>query len=164
MKVQELNVGPIVGWTTPESFRLWGHGTKDEKDRQHRWFGVAHIRRVGTAAYGAPVFFKMKAIFDFTGIVDFKGLAAEKTYDYEIGYFQADSELKDLPTSIQPDWSDASRGQVTTAAKASAQETSFILGSCRYILRTWAGTFFDERGDKTFRSIAKQIDAGKKPI
>lgn len=162
MKVQELSVGPIVGWTTPESFRLWGRATKDEEDRFRRWFGVARMRRTGTAAYGAPKFFKLKAIFDFTGIVDFTGLAAEQAYDYEIGYFGADGELKDLPQDMPLDWTGASRGQVTTASDETAQETSFILGSCRYILRTWLGTFFDERGDKTFRSIARQIDKGVK--
>lgn len=162
MKVQELNVGPIVGWTTPESFRLWGRGTKDEADRFRRWFGVAHIRRAGTAVFGAPKFFKMKAVFDFTGIVSFDGLTANKAHDYEIGYIGADGELEDLPVDMPLDWTDASRGQVTTAADETARETSFILGSCRYILRTWLKTYYDERGDKTFRSIARQIDAGTK--
>jgi alkaline phosphatase D len=47
-----------------------------------------------------------------------------------------------------------------TAAEDKGQSRSFVFGSCRYLLRLFGGSWFDNRGDKTFRSILRQMDQG----
>jgi len=47
-----------------------------------------------------------------------------------------------------------------TASNNDQKPRTIIIGSCRYLLKTFLGDFFDDRGDKTFRSILQQIEKG----
>ncbi|TAF52972.1 MAG: alkaline phosphatase family protein, partial [Oscillatoriales cyanobacterium] len=58
------------------------------------------------------------------------------------------------------DWSGVSTYTFRTASRDPNQMRSFVFGSCRYLLKLFGGTIWDDRGDKTFRAIADQIDAG----
>lgn len=158
MIIKEPTVGPIIGWTTTNSVRLWARGDESSKNRT---FGVARIRKSGALKFRKPKVFKMMPVFDFTGIVDFDGLSTNQSYDYQIGYVFADGEPDELPIGSKDDWSDAANGTLRTAVSNTTDKTSFIFGSCRYLLRLFGGSFFDGRGDKTFRSINRQINAGK---
>mgnify|MGYP002528425316 CR=1 FL=1 len=158
MIVKKPTIGPIIGWTTTNSTRLWARG---EMSSQSRTFGIARIRKSGAAAFGKPKVFKMMPVFDFTGIVDFDGLATNRSYDYQIGYIHADGEPNDIAVGPNDDWSQAASGAIRTAVSNATDSTTFIFGSCRYLLRLFGGTFFDGRGDKCFRSINRQIEAGK---
>ena len=100
-------------------------------------------------------------VFDYTGIIDFDGLSTNQNYDSQIGYFFAGGEPGDLSINSNDDWSDAADGTFRTAVPNATDSTSFVFGSCRYLLRLFGGSFFDSRGDKTFRSINRLIDAGK---
>lgn len=161
MKLQPLTVGPIVGFTSPDRARVWGRGECDSKknDPDH-CFGVAQIVQEGKKA--PPRFFKMLPHFDFTGVVGFDSLAPDARYDFKVGYFhrqvEFDALVKDKKFISSLDWSGASTGQVKTAAEETQKARSFVFGSCRYILRLFGGTLWDQRGDKTFRSINRQID------
>ena len=102
----------------------------------------------------------MMPAFDFTGIVDFGELQPTQAYDYQIGYFFADGEPGDHKIDENDDWSRAAKGSFTTANSEANSPCSFVFGSCRYILRLLGISMFDERGDKTFRSINRQIENG----
>ncbi len=158
MIIREPTVGPIIGWTTTNSFRLWVRG---DESSTNRTFGVARIRKSGAAKFGKPKVFKMMPVFDFTGIVNFDGLSTNLRYDYQIGYFFAEGEPADLSITSKDDWRDAANGTFRTAVSNTTDNTSFIFGSCRYLLRFFGASIFDGRGDKTFRSINRQINAGK---
>lgn len=163
MKVKTLSVGPIVGVTTPTSTRIWGRGDFDATSTAiRRCFGVARLKKRSDAQFGQAVFFKMQAEFDYTGIADFKNLQPGESYEYEIGYFYADSELKNV-AAMELEWpAEVSRGQVKTVPASLSAPISFVFGSCRYLLRFLGRSLFDDRGDKTFRSILQQIQAGSK--
>lgn len=161
MKLQPLTVGPILGATTSDSARVWGRGGLElTASGPRRCFGVARIRQRGTFGYGDPIFFKMNPNFDMTGVIRFEGLAPEAEYDYQMGWFFSDLDLTDLGLDFPLDWSDIKVITFETGAAEETSRRSFIFGSCRYLLRLFGRSWFDNRGDKTFRSILNQIDAG----
>jgi len=158
MNIKEPTVGPIIGWTTTNSARLWARG---DETSQNRTFGAARIRKSGEKSFGVSKIFKMMPVFDYTGIIDFDGLSTNQNYDSQIGYFFAGGEPGDLSINSNDDWSDAADGTFRTAVPNATDSTSFVFGSCRYLLRLFGGSFFDSRGNKTFRSINRLINAGK---
>jgi len=161
MKLNPVTVGPIVGVTTPTSTRIWGRGEFTPGGTgPRRCFGIARIAKEGSD-YGDPILFKMLPHFDYTGIVDFTGLEPQVIYNYQIGYFFAEVEPENL-SGVDYDWTKASSGQLTTSPADSSAPLSFVFGSCRYLLRFGWFSFFDGRGDKTFRSITDQINRGAK--
>ena len=161
MKVQPVTVGPIVGATTDTAVRLWGRG-KFEKIQSgpRRCFGVARIREAKAgSSYRQPQYFKMNPNFDMTGIAIFNDLKAETRYNYQMGWFFSDLELDEVQADTRPlDWDIIPTQHFTTASANDNQARSFIFGSCRYLLRLFGGSWFDNRGDKTFRSILRQIE------
>lgn len=160
MQLVGLDVGPIVGETTPNRVRIWGRAEGQiVNDMPRRCFGVLRYRKDGEENWSQSLYFKMNPNFDLTGIAVVDRLSSNQPYEYEIGYFYSDAELDDAPLR-EIDWSSASTGTFTTASDDDAQERSLIIGSCRYLLKTFLGSFFDDRGDKTFRSIVRQIEGG----
>lgn len=158
MIVMKPTVGPIVGWTTVNSVRLWARG---ECSSEFRTFGVARIRESKSGSFGTTKVFKMMPTFDFTGIVDFGSLSTNQLYEYQIGYLFANGELDEIKIDESYDWNGAVTGYFRTAVSNSTPDISFVFGSCRYLLRFLGGSVFDNRGDKTFRSINQQVDNGK---
>ena len=77
-----------------------------------------------------------------------------------MGCFFSDLELQDLTPDFPLDWSGIPIIAFRTAATDRTRPRSFVFGSCRYLLRLYGGTWFDTRGDKTFRSVLSQVDAG----
>jgi alkaline phosphatase D len=165
MKVNPFTVGPIVGETTGTSVRLWGRGGLEfVQSRPRRVFGVAQLRRNGDADYMPPKYFKLNPNFDLTGVVVFNNLNPETAYEYRIGWFFSDLDLKDVEDvegGWPLDWSQAQVSGFRTASQNDSQSRSFVFGSCRYLLRLFGGSIFDNRGDKTFRSITNQIRNGQ---
>ena len=167
MKLKPLTVGPIVGETTSSRARIWGRGDTDVIHGQpRRCFGALRYRRQGETAWLAPRIFKMNPNFDMTGVAVLTRLEEESRYEYEMGFFFADVELSDASFRETNDdgtsvWSDASRGHFRTASDDARKPRTIVLGSCRYLLKTFLGDFFDNRGDKTFRTILEQIRAGR---
>jgi len=84
MNIKEPTVGPIIGWTTTNSARLWARG---DETSQNRTFGAARIRKSGEKSFGVSKIFKMMPVFDYTGIIDFDGLSTNQNYYSQIGYF-----------------------------------------------------------------------------
>jgi alkaline phosphatase D len=158
MLVEPLTVGPIVGYTTDTSCRLWGRGPDAAGARV---FGVARAFAAGTRRLVAERQFKMMAKFDYTGVGDLVSLAADAAYDYEIGFVRGEEDWEVLPEGEALDWSAASTGNFRTAPAAGAPgPVSFVFGSCRYLLLKWILHWGEESGDKAFRSILEQMDEG----
>jgi alkaline phosphatase D len=158
MKVKRLDLGPIVGATTAREVRIWGRGAHVPTPAGPKpCLGVARIREAG-AEFGPPVPFKLNPNFDLTGVVVFGGLKDDTDYDYQAGYLFPEAEAPD-PMTIPLDWSEASSSSFRSGSSDSQAPRSFILGSCRYLLRFF-GSWFDGRGDKTFGSVLKQVKDG----
>jgi alkaline phosphatase D len=156
--VEPLTVGPIVGYTTDATCRLWGRGPGDGPVDQ-RVFGVARAFLRDTDTPVAYCQFKMTAQFDYTGIGSLVSLVPETEYDYEIGFVRGTSQWDAVPADPPLDWSLASRGQFRTCpAPGAAGPVSFVFGSCRYLLLKWILRWGEESGDKAFRSILRQMD------
>lgn len=159
MKIQALTVGPIIGETTPNRVRIWGRGATDiVNGMPRRCFGTIRYRKKG-AAWSTPKVFKMNPNFDLTGVAVVERLSPNEIYEYQIGYFLSEAEPEDAKLS-RAEWSLASEGVFSTATDDSTASRSIVIGSCRYLLKTFLGDFFDDRGDKTFRSIVRQMDKG----
>ncbi len=160
MKINSLTVGPIVGETTSTRTRIWGRGDAHVVEgNPRRCFGAIRYRESGNARWNKHRVFKMNPNFDLTGIAILDRLKPETPYEYEIGYFFSDAELADA-NFVESDWAAASTGTFLTASNNDQKSRTLIIGSCRYLLKTFLGDFFDDRGDKTFRSILKQIENG----
>jgi alkaline phosphatase D len=163
MKIQKPTVGPIVGYTTGDHVRLWLRGEfQKTPDGYRRCFGVARIKRQGDPVFSNLKYIKLPPHFDMTGVIAFTNLRPDTVYEYEIGWFFAETELDNLNDTLQLDWKGASSEndvplQFRTAVSPGPTERSYVVGSCRYLLRLFGGTLFDDRGDKTFNSILKQI-------
>lgn len=163
MKLQGLQVGPIVGETTPNRARIWGRGAASiAENLPRRCFGALRHRVRGTQDWARVTTFKMNPNFDMTGIAIVDGLQPETYYEYEVGYYFSDAEISDAGFSTERGiWEFADRGEFQTASANGNRPRTLVVGSCRYLLKTFLGDFFDDRGDKTFRSIMHQINDGE---
>lgn len=171
MEISELTLGPIVGYTTNKSARIFGRGNlklNAESDSGYlKCHGIARCRIAGETEFGMPMVFKMNPNFDFTGITEFENLEPGKKYEYEIGFFYLEADTETINKNnllIDVDWTHCSSGEFTTCTADIEKDISLFFGSCRYLLKVFGGSlaFFDERGDKTFRSMLNLIK--KKPV
>lgn len=161
LKLQEVTVGPIVGETTARRTRIWARGDAHiVNNLPRRCFGAVRFRESAGNDWSGTSYFKMNPNFDMTGIAVLTGLTANTHYDYEVGYFFSDVEMSDVGAR-KLDWQDASKGKFRSASDDDTEARNLVIGSCRYLLKTFLGSFFDDRGDKTFRSILRQIYDGK---
>ena len=157
LKLERPTVGPIVGATTTNTARLWGRGRlKMDDDTPRRCFGAARLKKRGNARFQPAQLFKMLPHFDFTGVTEFGGLKPATEYEYQLGYCYFPGELEEARAQAI-DWDSAASGIFNTAKANPKAPCSIVFGSCRYILRFLGGYLYDERGDKTFRSIRRQI-------
>jgi len=162
IRVLEPTVGPIVGATQTASVRIFLRGKVElSGSLPRRSHGVLRLKKTGDAEMGKPRYFKLNPNFDFTGVVVVDGLEAETAYTYQAGCVFSDLDSDDLDITTL-EWVDVNEHTFTTASEVATRERSFVFGSCRYLLRLFGGTLFDNRGDKTFGSILKQITEAKR--
>lgn len=165
MKLHSPTVGPIVGYTTDQQSRIWFRGKFEltGESTYRRCFGVLRFRKKGTKKWSDPIYNKMSANFDMSSVIVLSDLQAETTYEYQAGWLFLDAELDDF-IRIQGsiiEWPE----KIYTFKAASSDNhkaRSYVTGSCRYLLRTFFGDIFDDRGDKIFESILSE--ASKRPI
>lgn len=161
MNVNPLTVGPILGVTTPTMVRIWGRGTFEVADgRPRRCVGVARVRRVGSSAYDQPLFFPLNPSFDMTGLTMFTDLQPEQEYEYQAGYLFSELDLTTLNPAESFEWESIETYRFRTGAADPMRPRSFVFGSCRYLLKLFGGAWFDQRGDKVFRSMLAQVQSG----
>ena len=180
-RVYPLTVGPILGAVSDRRARIFGRGdSQDPRSRSlllKRWWyrltdrskgkgrvciGVARLRRSGDrAAWGAPVFSWMRPYFDCTSVAVFSELRPETTYEYQMGWFYGDRLPADSGAASFPlNWSSIEPIAFTTGSADREQPRSFFVGSCRYLLKLWHAKIWDDRGDKTFRSMGNLLRRG----
>ncbi len=161
MKLRKPTVGPIVGATTPTRARIWARGdTAIVANQPLRCFGVVRYRKKdGGVKWTVSKPFKMNPNFDMTGVAILTHLEPDTCYDYQVGYYFSDGEFRDA-TFKTGDWREAWSGSFRTASDDKDKPRTIVVGSCRYLLKTLLGNFYDDRGDKTFRSIVRQLKAG----
>jgi len=160
MQLHKLTVGPIVGETTQNRTRIWGRGEAHVIDDQpRRCFGAIRHRKQGAPSWSRTQIIKMNPNFDLTGLAILDRLVPETHYEYQMGFFFSEGEMGEVEFR-NSDWNDVSEGHFLTASGNDRKPRTLVIGSCRYLLKTFLGNFFDNRGDKTFRSILRQIKNG----
>ena len=161
-KIKPFDIGPIMGDTSTYSVRLWGRVEPiTTGDGLRRCFGAARLLR-GGQQIGKIQFFKMNPNFDLTGVTVFQGLRADTEHLYQIGCFAFELDFKDLDTGHEFDWTEAHTSAFSTAARGADVQRSFVFGSCRYLLKIFGATLWDNGGDRTFRSVLEQIGGGRR--
>lgn len=163
MKVNNPTVGPIVGYTTFSESRIWFRGQfESNEDSYRRCFGLLRYKKQGEIEFSQPLFNKMSPNFDMTCVLVISKLEEETPYEYQVGWIFSDLELEDLRNlnSTAFVWSEKTylfkSAQKSNPAR---DKTTYVVGSCRYLLKTFLGDIFDDRGDKIFKSI---VDAHTK--
>ncbi|HZI16740.1 MAG TPA: alkaline phosphatase D family protein [Myxococcus sp.] len=158
--VHPVSVGPIVGYTTHTSVRLWGRGAPPRAGGRY-CYGVAQVLAPGSTTPAQAVYFKLRAEDDFTSSVDFAGLQPAQAYAYRMGYFFSDVEQHLLAPPVGLELQGASAGAFRTARPPGSPELSFVFGSCRH-----PGPSEEElvglgnRGDRIFGTILEQAERG----
>lgn len=159
MKLSKATLGPIVGYTTANQSRIWFRGKFEGtgESSYRRCFGVLRCRKSGENQWSNPLFNKMSPNFDMTCVLNIADLEPETLYEYQVGWILIDAELdafSQIPAS-QFEWPEV----IYTLRSGTDDKTltrSYAVGSCRYMLKTFLGEIFDDRGDKTFRSILEK--------
>lgn len=161
MKIQVPTVGPLLGYTTDTQTRIWLRGDfQQTPSGPRRAFGVVRVKARGASKYSATKYVPLMPHFDMTGVTAFTGLRSSTDYEYQAGWFYADTELDNLDETQQLDWSGIEVISFNTGTSTATDARSYVVGSCRYLLKLFGGSIWDERGDKTFRSILEQIEKG----
>jgi alkaline phosphatase D len=156
MKIQALTVGPIIGYTTQQSIRFWGRG--DKPDNSKDCFVFTELRTADGSGIIASRITEAKAEDDYTAVLDFTGLDEATQYAYRMGYFAANrSSVGGMDSESFSNLDSIPLKAVKTAELVGA-DISFVFGSCRRIKPGDPKT----RGDKTYRSIVRQIDDGQR--
>lgn len=166
MKLNPATVGPIVGHTTPALARIFLRGQAELVDEGvRRCFAAIRYRKQGAEKWSQPRFNKMSPNFDMTCVFVLEELHQDTHYEYQAGWFFADASFDAVEkwTGDQIEWTNMGVYQFKTASGDDKAARSFVVGSCRYLLRLFGGTIFDDRGDKAFLSIAEQIGK-KRPV
>lgn len=151
MLVQPLLIGPIIGHTTPSSFRVGGSCLN-----ANSCIGVIRVRESESSQFLPIQTFLFSAHYNNMGIVDAQSLDADTTYCYEVGYVICDTQ-EELTQDIEEDklvWGAEKtpdlNGQVTTFPDNDNATTRFIMGSCR--------DSFGNKGEETFDNIYAYLD------
>jgi len=153
MEILPLTVGPIIGETTPTRVRIWGRGDAHVIDGQpRRCFGIVQWKLYGDDEWIGSRYFKLNPNFDLTGIAIIDKLEPDNYYEYRMGFYFSEVEINDASVD-EITWTRANYSYFKTASAVSTDSRTLILGSCRYLLKTFLGDVFDGRGDKAFRSI-----------
>ena len=162
MDVQRLTVGPIVGYTSGDQVRIFGRAELSIADhRPRKAHGVIRYKKRSNAKYSSPIYFKMNPNFDLTGVIVIPNLDSNTKYEYQVGWFFSDLDTTEINVKKILNWQNIESHQFKTASTDTTAKRNIVFGSCRYALRLFGGMWWDDRGDRTFRSILTQIDEGK---
>jgi alkaline phosphatase D len=154
MEAKALSVGPILGHTSTDLVRIFGRAELAiDNGKPRKTHGVIHYRVLGQLNYSTPYYFKMNPNFDLTGVAVLRDLQDDTNYEYQMGWLYSDVDTDLLDVSSTLNWSNIETYQFKTASSDSTKQRTLVFGSCRYVLRLFGGMWWDDRGDKTFKSI-----------
>ena len=116
MKTQNPTIGPIIGYTTDTQVRIWLRGSfQKTEDGYRRCFAVAQVRiNKPGEKFGEPFYTKAVPHFDMTGVCVFQGLQPDMEYEYQAGWFFAETSMDNIPGQ-EFDWTQAARGKFRTS-------------------------------------------------
>jgi len=158
-KIRKFTVGPILGATDGGSARVFGRGELEPTAAGPRGsYGAIRWRKAGKKSFSEPRFFRLNPNFDLTGTFTVQGLLPATEYEYQTGWFFSELGVEEVGKGPKLDWSEAGTTSFTTASEDAAAKRSLVFGSCRYLVRILGSYWCDDRGDKVFRSILRQID------
>lgn len=159
MKLNLPTVGPILGYTTSSQCRIWFRGEYESlgNTSYRRCFGVLRYRKQGEAKWSAPLINKMSPNFDVTCVLSPSGLMPRTGYEYQVGWLHLEAELENMAGIGEElfEWPDKHHFFYSGTDNLN-EKRSYVVGSCRYLLKTCVGDVFDDRGDKIFKSISDQ--------
>lgn len=164
MNLSMPTVGPIVGYTTANQTRIFVRGGEESGDEgMRRCFAALRWKPAAGGDWSKPIYNKLSPNFDMTGVLVLNGLAPDTEYEYAVGWFHADADLENvqkIPDKLLK-WPGLT-SRFRTSSGDNKAKRSYVVGSCRYLLQLLGGSMFDDRGDKTFRSILGQIEQGRR--
>jgi alkaline phosphatase D len=162
MDVQNLSVGPIIGHTSSTLVRIFGRAELTiDAGRPRKAHGVIRYRKVGSAGFSDPIYFKMNPNFDLTGVIVVNGLEENSVYQYQMGWVYSDVDSADIDVKKVLDWKQVDTADFRTGVTNISAQRTLVFGSCRYVMRLFGGMWWDDRSDKVFKSILQQIDSGQ---
>lgn len=165
MKIKYPTVGPILGETTNNRTRVFIRGDLEwSENNPRKCHGVIRIKKSSSVQFDKPQYFKLNPNFDMTGIAVIENLLNETDYDYQIGWLYSEVDSNEIDVDKILDWNETAKGSFCTSSSDRTIDRSIIAGSCRYMLKFFNGTWFDDRGDKTFRAIQQIVENDKPKI
>ena len=166
MEILKPTVGPVVGHTTSQQCRIFLRSKKSDSQTPH--FSVVRYRVRRSADWSEPVFNQLMPHNDMTAVMILDGLDDDTVYDYQAGWFSAETTLDNvaLQSSGKLKWP-SSNYVFKTATRDPRAERNFIIGSCRYIhtLRGSGGVgLWPDLGDQMFKVMFDKVTRKKMPI
>lgn len=151
MNIQLPSVGPIVGYTDAQQSRIFLRGNASVEP--NRSLAVIRYKAADTADWSAPLCKYLSTNFDMTAVLVLHSLQADTAYIYQAGWLSCDESPEQLLTSVEQLQWPSQEYAFHTGTDDPATARRYIVGSCRYLLRLFGANFFDDRGDKAFRSM-----------
>ena len=190
--VQHPAIGPIIGTSHPTEVRIFLAAPQSPARRAisvgSTVTAAAKLSTISTDTSAAtqndtssctsrketitPITTLMRPEFDHTAVIAFHDLRPNTEYELKCGWYIVDQKHRDKSGTGGKgkmkgtlNFRNAIVTKFKTASVNKTEERDFVFGSCRYLLKFHGRkdiSFFDRRGDKTFRSILKQMEDGKK--
>ena len=161
--LHRVTVGPLVGAVSHSEARIFVRGNLPPESNEPRaCFALLEWWKSSASPDSACIrVAPLNPNFDLTTVFVLRGLEASTSYSYRVAWAFGETPLD--PAAFAP-LMDRGAGPVhrfRTAPDDAGTPQRFAFGSCRYLLSLFGGSFFDDRGDKIFRSMQAQREAGE---
>lgn len=143
-------VGPILRSITPNQAVIMGQGNRHhDVQGVYRYAEISKDNTVGT--FSNPISFSMDDGDRRVGMAFLDNLKTGTKYQIQIGYSAKTTDLTHM------NWNHAHQMKIMTQEKAKSDTFSFLAGSCRRLAEVMGVTLWDEKGDKIFNAMHKDI-------
>ena len=149
--VNRFSVGPITGESGESHVRLFGALPKGELGAGNKFmWGRVRWRELGEERWSEPRRFRLNGNFDGSGVVVINKLKPGACYQYQAGWVRSEEQ-----TPL--DWHGVDTGRFSTH-QPTANQTTFLFGSCCYRFVGLDGIIQDDRADKIFAEMSAQAE------
>ncbi|MTT53667.1 alkaline phosphatase family protein [Alcanivorax sp. VBW004] len=153
--VNRFAVGPITGESGKSHVRLFGALPQGELGAGNKlMWGRVRWRKQGGDSWSEPRKFRLNGNFDGSGVVVINGLEPGTRYQYQAGWVRSEEDGEPL------DWHAIESGCFSTD-QPTADQTTFLFGSCCYRFVGLDGIIQDDRADKIFAEMSVQAEQHK---
>ena len=120
MKVNKLEVGPILGEVTSTQAKIFGRGKPEFIDNKiRRSHLVVHWRETKKRKWQPSHYSKLNPNFDMSAVGVLENLSASRSYEYQCGYIFSDVGSSVIDVEKVLEWNDVSINQFSTASNIS---------------------------------------------